>query len=431
MYSLKKLKNGTTLITVPIKGTEATTVLCMFPIGSRYEDDHIAGSSHFIEHLMFKGTPKRPTAAEITRLLDSVGAQYNAFTSKEYTSYYIKIAGTKQEVAFDVLSDMIFNSEFKPEEVEKEKGAIVEELRMYKDNPLMDIEDVFENIMFDSHPLGRDIGGSEDTVRGVSRQELYEFYQKHYSAKNMVLVVAGAIDKKRMKKFIHYFAEQVSPKNATTPAFYKKNLNIFSWPKEKIELVHRVAVKEKKVDQCQVMLGFPAAKMYHPDAVATSLLATILGGGMSSRLFTEVREKRGLAYMINASTTKYRDAGILYVRTGIDPARLTEALKVIREELNKIAVHGVTEHELRDAQNYLIGHMALELEDSFNQANWFAEKFLFAPKIETYDSLVKKINKVTVKQVNRLARELIKFDQMRVGAIGPFTKDAFLGMLEI
>jgi predicted Zn-dependent peptidase len=190
-------------------------------------------------------------------------------------------------------------------------------------------------------------------------------------------------------------------------------------------------VKEKKVDQCQVMLGFPAAKMYHPDAVATSLLATILGGGMSSRLFTEVREKRGLAYMINASTTKYRDAGILYVRTGIDPARLTEALKVIREELNKIAVHGVTEHELRDAQNYLIGHMALELEDSFNQANWFAEKFLFAPKIETYDSLVKKINKVTVKQVNRLARELIKFDQMRVGAIGPFTKDAFLGMLEI
>jgi predicted Zn-dependent peptidase len=379
---------------------------------------------------MFKGTTKRPTSAEITRLLDSVGAQYNAFTSKEFTSYYVKIAGIEQEIAFDVLSDMISNSEFKPEEVEKEKGAIVEELRMYKDNPLMDIEEVFENVMFEDHPLGRDIGGSEDTVRGVSRQELFEFYQKHYSAKNMVLVVAGAIDAKRMKKFLAYFAEQPSPKKATTPLYYKKHLHPFLWPKEKLELAHRVNVKEKKVDQCQVMLGFPSVKMYHPDSIATDVLATILGGGMSSRLFTEVREKRGLAYMVNASTTKYRDTGVIYVRAGIDPSRLQEALQVIRDELHKIAEHGVTEIELKDAQNFLIGHMALELEDSFNQANWFAEKYLFAPKIETYDQVVKKVKQVKLHQINRLARHLFKTEDMRVAAIGPFTKDQFLGMLQ-
>jgi predicted Zn-dependent peptidase len=430
MHHLSKLKNGTTLITVPIKGTAATTILCMFPIGSRYEEDHIAGSSHFIEHLMFKGTLKRPTSAEITRILDSVGAQYNAFTSKEFTSYYVKIASIKQEVAFDVLSDMISNSEFKPEEVEKEKGAIIEELRMYKDNPLMDIEEVFENVMFANHPLGRDIGGSEDTVRGVSRQELFEFFQKHYSAKNMVLVVAGAINKKRMKKFLAYFADHTAPKNATTPDYYKKYLNPFTWPKEKLELAHRVNVKEKKVDQCQIMLGFPSVKMFHPDSVAIDLLATILGGGMSSRLFTEVREKRGLAYMVSASTTKYRDAGIVYVRAGIDPSRLTEAMKVIQDELHKISERGVTELELKNAQNYLIGHMALELEDSFSQANWFAEKQLFAPKIETYDHVVKKIKKVTLQQVNRLTKRLFKSEEMRVGAIGPFTKDQFLNMIE-
>ena len=294
----------------------------------------------------------------------------------------------------------------------------------------MDIEEVFENILFVNHPLGRDIGGSEETVRGVSRQELFEFYRKHYSAKNMVLVVAGAIDPKRMKKFLAYFADHTAPKNATTPAYYKKHLNPFIWPKDKLELAHRVQVKEKKVDQCQVMLGFPSVKMYHPDSSATDLLATILGGGMSSRLFTEVREKRGLAYMVNASTTKYRDVGVLYIRAGIDPSRLPEALKVIQDELHKMSEQGVTERELTDAQNYLIGHMALELEDSFSQANWFAEKQLFAPRIETYEQVVKKIKKVTLQHINRLAKQAFKTHEMRVGAIGPFTKDEFLSMMK-
>lgn len=429
MYNIKKLKNGTTLITVPIKGTEATTVLCMFPVGSRYETEKISGASHFVEHLMFKGTTKRPTSQEITRTLDAVGAQYNAFTAKEYTGYYVKIAGKKQEVAFDILSDIIFNSQFKIDEVEKEKGAIVEELRMYNDNPLMDIDDIFECLLFKGNELGWHIGGTEETVRGVSRDELWEYYQKHYSAKNMVLVIAGDVEKKKMGKMADYFASQPSPEGATGLSYYKKEFTPFALPVAKRPLVDRVVVKEKKVDQTQLILGFPGLRHNHPDRFAAGVLAAILGGGMSSRLFSEVREKRGLAYMVRALTTAYRDTGVLYIKAGLDPARLPEAVKVINEELQKITEEPVLEKELEDAKNYLIGHMALDLEDSFNQASWYAEKFLFAPKIETYEQVVKQVKKVTVKQVQRVAKELIKFDQMYLAAIGSFTKEAFLKIL--
>lgn len=428
MYRLSKLKNGITLITVPVKGTSATTVLCMFPVGSRYEDQKISGVSHFVEHMLFKGTEKRPNSQEITLTFDAVGAQYNAFTSKEYTGYYVKIAGSKQALAFDILSDMIFHSTFKAEEVEKEKGAIVEELRMYKDNPLMDIDDTFESLLFDGNPLGWNIGGSEESVRGVSRDEMWEHYQRHYSPKTMALVVAGAIDQKKLKKFVQNFAEKQAPKNATSPSFYKNSYIPFKLAGKK-SLADRVAVKEKKVDQAQLMLGFPALPHNHPDRYALAVLTTVLGGGMSSRLFSEVREKRGLAYMVKCDATSYRDTGLVIVKAGLDPARIGEAVKVIRQELQKIVDEPISDKELVNARNYLTGHIALQLEDSFNEANWFAEKFLFAKKMETYEEMGRQLKKVTVKAVQKVAKDLINFDEMRVAAIGPFAKEKLLGML--
>lgn len=425
MYHLSKLNNGITLITVPIKGTSATTVLCMFPVGSRYEDQKISGVSHFVEHMLFKGTEKRPNSQEITRTFDAVGAQYNAFTSKEYTGYYVKIAGGKQALAFDVLSDMIFHSTFKDEEVEKEKGAIVEELRMYKDNPLMDIDDTFESILFEGNSLGWNIGGSEETVRGVSRDELWDHYQRHYSPKTMALVVAGAIDQKRLKKFVKNFADKQAPKNATSLAYYKTSYPPFKLPSKK-SLAERVVVKDKKVDQAQLMLGFPALPHNHPDRYALAVLTTVLGGGMSSRLFSEVREKRGLAYMVKCDATSYRDTGLMVVKAGLDPARLSEAVKIIRQELQKIVSEPISEKELVDARNYLTGHVALQLEDSFNEANWFAEKFLFAKKIETFDEMSRQLKKVTVKAVQKVAKNIINFDEMRIAAIGSFTKEKLL-----
>lgn len=428
MYHLSKLKNGITLITVPVKGTSATTVLCMFPVGSRYEDHKISGVSHFVEHMLFKGTEKRPTSQEITRTFDAVGAQYNAFTSKEYTGYYVKIAQGKQALAFDILSDMIFHSTFKHEEVEKEKGAIVEELRMYKDNPLMDIDDTFETLLFDGNPLGWNIGGTEDTVRGVSRDELWDHYQRHYSPQTMALVVAGAIDQKRLKKFVAHFSQKQAPKNATKPTYYKTQYPPFKLGAKK-PLFDRVAVKEKKVDQAQLILGFPALPHNHPDRYALAILTTVLGGGMSSRLFSEVREKRGLAYMVKCDATSYRDTGLMAVKAGLDPARIAEAIKVVREELKKIVEEPISEKELSDARNYLTGHIALQLEDSFNEANWYAEKFLFAKKMETFDEMNKQLKKVTVKAVQKVAKNLIDFDEMRLAAIGPFTKEKLIEWL--
>jgi predicted Zn-dependent peptidase len=301
MYHVSKLKNGITLITVPIKGTKATTVLAMFPVGSRYETAKMSGCSHFVEHLMFKGTVKRPTTLDISRALDSYGSQYNAFTSKEYTGYYIKIAGNKQAVAYDILSDMLYNSQFVKEEVEKEKGAIVEELRMYKDNPLMDIENIFETLLFGETPLGREIGGTEATVRGVSREELWEYYQQHYSPKNMVVVIAGDIDRKKLATILpKTFEAKLPPKGAFGFSYYKKDFEKIGYFKKKVPLADRVFVKQKKVDQSQLMLGFPGLAYNDKREDVLDVLSTILGGAMSSRLFIEVRERRGLAYMIRS-----------------------------------------------------------------------------------------------------------------------------------
>jgi predicted Zn-dependent peptidase len=243
MYKKSKLKNGINLITVPVAGTKATTVLAMFPVGSRYETKKLNGASHFVEHMLFKGTQKRPAAIDISRDLEAAGADYNAFTNKDYTGYYVKIDGKKQEIAYDILSDMIYNSKIVASEVKKEKGAIVEELRMRNDNPLMAIDALFEMVLFGkNHPLGWDVGGSEKTVRLVSRRELWQYYHQHYSPKNMVLVVAGDVEKKKLKKLVSYFGSQKAPGKAHPLAFYKnKGLKKLVWPLKHPPLVSGLA----------------------------------------------------------------------------------------------------------------------------------------------------------------------------------------------
>lgn len=429
MYSISKLKNDITLIRVPVKGTKSVTVLAMFPVGSRYEEKRLSGISHFVEHVMFKGTVKHPTTLDISRALDAVGAQYNAFTSKEYTGYYIKIMGKKQEIAYELLSDMLFNSQFKEEEVEKEKGPIVEELRMYRDNPLMDIEDIFEQLLFGDNPLGWSIGGSDESVRGMTRDDLWNYYQRHYSPKNMVLVVAGDVEKNKTKSLLKYFGEQRAPDEATDLMFYKKNLKKVDEFLQNKSIAERIRVKEKQVDQSQVIFGFPGLKTAHPNRFTLSVLSTILGGGMSSRLFIEVRERRGLAYMVRSSSSSYRDVGTFYIQAGLDPARLAQAAKVIKEELLRMKEELVSDKELEDAQNNIAGNLALQMEDSHTQANWYGEKFLFAPKIETYEQVVQSLKEVTAREIKNLAQKLFDFDQLRIAAIGPFNKERFLNSI--
>ncbi len=423
-----------TLIKAPVSGSKALTIMAMFPVGSRYEDKEISGASHFVEHMLFKGTQKRPTHLEISRELDAFGAEYNAFTSKDYTGYYIKTGEVNMEKAFDWLSDIIFNSKIEAEEVEKEKGAIVEELRMYEDNPLMAVENLFERIMFgDNHPLGWDVGGTPESVRGISREQLWHYYQNYYFPKNMVLVVAGNINEVKLKKCLRPFEAGENRSNlvkAEADSKLKDKFKKFAWDKKVLPLENRLMVSERKVDQAQVILGFPGLNYNDKDRFALSVLLNILGGGMSSRLFVEVREKKGMAYMVSAGTSVFRDVGVATISAGLDPSRLADAIKVIKSELVKIQQEKVSPKELFDSKNNIAGRTELTMENSSSQAQWFAKQFWFADKVQTYEQLTKKIKEVTISDVQRLAKKIFDFDQMRMAVVGPMSKEKILGLLK-
>lgn len=426
MYKVSKLKNGITLIKVPVAGSKAVTIMAMFPVGSRYEHKKISGVSHFVEHMLFKGTKKRPTHLEISRELDAIGAEYNAFTSKDYTGYYVRTGEINTEQAFDWLADIIFNSKLDADEIAKEKGVIVEELRMYEDNPLMAVDNLFERAIFGDHPLGWDIGGTPESVRGLSRKDLWNYYQNFYLPGNMVLVVAGNINNKKLAKSLRYF-ENNKKNNKNN---LKNDFNKFTWPKNILPLENRVLVSEKKLDQAQVIIGFPGLHHNDPDRYTSSVLLNILGGGMSSRLFVEVREKRGLAYRINAGGGPFRDVGITTIQAGLDPSRLGDAFKVIQNELVKIKEKSVSAKELADAKNNIAGHTELSMENSGIQAQWFANQFWFADKIETYEQVTNKIKKVTAAEVKKLAKKLFDLNQMRVAVIGPMSKEKVLTLIK-
>lgn len=430
MYKLSKLTNGITLITVPVQGTIATTALALFPIGSRFETPELSGAAHFLEHMLFKGTAKRPIAQDISKALDAVGADYNAYTYKDYTGYYIKIEQSKQELAFDMLADMIFSSVIDAAELEREKGAIIEELRMYQDNPAMAIDLLADKLVFGKNSLGWSIAGTEKTVMGMTRANLLAFYHRHYAPHNMVLVVAGNIaPNNKLKKFVRYFEVEKQVKNATNPAFYKKNITAFSWPNKNIPLADRVLVEKRAVDQAQVILNFPGLPTAHPDRYAQSILLNILGGGMSSRLFTEVREKRGLAYSISATQAGFVDTGVCSINAGLNPKRLAEAMAVIHAEVIKISSKLVTDEELANAKNSSAGRKALAMEDSSTQADWYAKEYIFEKRIMTPEQALKKLRAVTKQDVLRVAKQIFKWPHLRLAVIGPFEKNKVLEML--
>ncbi|MEK7681186.1 MAG: pitrilysin family protein [Patescibacteria group bacterium] len=429
-YNEFDLKNGIHVITVPTHGTKAVTVMAMFPVGSRYENKKLSGASHFVEHMMFKGTERRPTYLDISRELDSVGAEYNAFTSKDFTGYYIKINTSQMNKAFSMLSDMIFNSKLEEKEVEKEKGVICEEIKMYDDNPTMAVDNLFDFAMFGDHPLGWDVAGTKDTVIGLSRQELNDYYKKYYIPGNMVLAVAGNFDENELKKSLEFFENAERDSGANRTRELTGNFEKFEWQAGDLEPEKRTQVSERKLDQAHVILGFPGLPYDHPDRSAASVLLNILGGGMSSRLFVEVREKRGLAYMVHAGGSSFREVGQAVVQAGLDPSRLGDAFKVIRQELEKISTEPVTAKELENSKNFIAGHMALGMEDSSAQAQWFVKQFLFFKKMETYEDVIEEIKKVKIEDVQKLAQRFFKFNQMRIAVISPLSKEKILSMLK-
>lgn len=422
MYKKTKFSNGLRLITIPQKSTKAITVFVLFAVGSRYETKDINGVSHFIEHLMFKGTKKRPTTLDISKALDSVGAEYNAATAKDWTGYYVKIDSKKVELALDVLSDMLYNSKFEAKEINKERGVIIEEINMYQDNPLMYIEDVLEQLMYKGSTLGWEIAGPKKIIRQIPKSKILNYKNKFYAPQNTVIAVAGNINSKidgLIKKFF-----QTEKQNNQPKIKFKK----FKFSQQQ----PRVLIKYKNTAQVQLAFGFPGYSYDDPKVYAAYLLTIALGGNMSSRLFISVREKRGLAYFVRCYPNIYQDTGNLIIQSGLDKARIDQAIKVILSELKKVKNQGLSATELKKAKEYLRGKVVLTLENTSNLADWYAKQELLEEKILTPEQKLKKFDQVTLQDIKQVANEAFQYNSINLALIGPYKDDKkFLKMLSL
>lgn len=414
-----KLENGLRVISAPLKNTKAVSLLVLVGTGSRYEEKANNGIAHFLEHMFFKGTNKRPTTLDIARELDSVGASYNAFTGEEYTGFFIRAESSHFDLALDILSDMLFNSKFEEIEITKEKGVILEEINMIKDLPQAYVEYVAKELLWGDEPLGRMITGLPETVSKFNRETFTSFYENFYQPQKMIVAVAGNISDNILTKIEKAF---VFKDHQDIPSYEKAN-DEQTKPALKIEF--------KKTDQAHFILGFRALKFSDPRREILKVLNNVMGGAMSSRLFTEVREKRGLCYYISSDFEEYRDTGFWAASAGVDIKRIDEALKVILEEFSKIKSREILAEELKRAKENLKGRMYLGLEESLNVAQSLAEEEMFLGKIKDPDEIAKEIDKVSQEEIQNLAHDIMKPEKLNLAMVGPFEeKERFEKILD-
>lgn len=407
------LKNGLQVIIVPVQEVESATTMVMVGAGSRYEEKTNNGISHFLEHMAFKGTKKRPTALEIASLIDGIGAESNAFTGKEYTGYYIKSSSEHIELSLDILSDMLKNLLLDKNEIDRERGVILEELNLYEDTPARKIGDIFENLLYGDTPMGWDVGGEKDIIKKITRENFLSYMKKFYSASNMVVVVAGKVDMQKTKKIIE---EYFIPLSSYTIEGFSKVTDHQTKP--------AVFIKHKKTEQTHFALGVRTVGLPHEkDRYSLSVLSAILGGGMSSRLFSEIREKRGLAYYVRSFSESYIDCGYLASFAGVDSKRVDEAIQVVVEEYHKVAQKKeIQGEEVKKAKEYLKGHFILDLEDTRSVATYYASQLILEKKLENPTEVIAKIEAVTPEQVASVAKKYLKVEGLSLAVIGDFSE---------
>lgn len=417
-YKKTTLSNGLRIITAPMKNTQTVTVLVMVGVGSRYESEKEAGLSHFIEHMFFKGTQKRPETLSIAEELDSVGGEYNAFTWKDKTGYYAKVDAKHFMTALDVVSDIYLHSKLDEKEIEKERGTIIQEINMYEDMPMRTIHDVFEELLYDGNSLGRIIVGSKKNISSFQRKDFVDYMNRFYVANDTVVVIAGIFDeKKALAETKKYFAEM---KKGEKPGFKKIS------EKQKNP---QVKIKYKKTDQTHLVLGARAYDYNHKDRFALALLSVILGGNMSSRLFMEVREKRGLAYRVSTGVESYVDCGYIATAAGIEHKNLELVVKTILHEYEMISSQKVEEKELQKAKDFVKGKAVMGLESSDEVAAFFIDQEIQKGKIETLEQIFQQIDKVSADDIRRVAKDIFKKDKMNLAVIGPHKNEEKLKKL--
>lgn len=391
-----------------MKGTETVTVVVLIGVGSRFESEKEAGISHFIEHMFFKGTKKRPTTLDISSELDAIGGEFNAFTSEDKTGYFAKVDAKHLETALDVIADIYLNSKIEEKEIKKESGTILQELNMYEDMPISNVGDIFKNLLYGGNPLGREIIGYKKTVSSFKRKDIVRYMKKFYMANDTVVAVAGKFDeKKTISRIKGYFSEMKKKKK---PKFIEVS--------EK-QSIPQTRVKFKKTDQTHFILGVRGYDWNHKDRFALSLLSIILGGNMSSRLFIEVREKRGLAYYVRTGVDSFKDTGYLATQAGVEHKNLELAIKTILDGYRKIKMEKVSETELKKAKSYIKAKSVMGMEASDEVAMFLVGQEISKNKILTIRKMFSLIDKVSSDDILRVAKDVFDKRKLNLAVIGP------------
>ena len=417
-YQKYTLSNGLRIVLAPMHDTETATVIVMTGVGSRYETEKENGLAHFLEHMFFKGTKKRPDTHTISKELDAIGAEYNAYTAKDHTAYYAKVEAHHWDTALDVVSDLFLNAKLEKAEIDRERGTILQEINMYEDMPQRRVGEHFEKLLYGAHPLGREILGPKDNIKSFMRGDFIKYLNRGYTAENVVVGVAGKIDPKKVKRAIKkHFAHIRTGKR---PVFKKI--------KEQ-QVQPEINLHHKKTDQTHLIVGVRAYGMFHKERFVLAVLSTILGGGMSSRLWIEVRERRGLAYNVSTSVDTYHDAGYLATQCGVEHENVEKTLIVILEQYRKITTELCGEEELRKAKEYMKGHFALGMEGSDDIVGYLVTQEVLRHKIMLPKERVKMIERVTAHDIRRVARDIFRNKKLNLAVIGPHTSKASLSRI--
>ncbi len=420
-FEMITLKNGLRIILIPRADQVATTVLVLVAAGSKYEKKPINGISHFLEHLCFKGTTRRPKSIDISIELDRIGARHNAFTSQEYTGYWAKAQAHQSEKILDIVSDLYLHPTFPAAEIEKEKGVIIEELNMYEDLPNRKVHDVFHELLYGDQPAGWDVGGTKEVIRRLTRQEIVDYRAAHYVASSTLVVIAGGFSKAKLLPLIKKNFEPIPIGTAQGKA-----------PVREAQVKPMVKVHYKKSDQTHIVLGVRAFNMYDERQYALELLGDILGGSMASRLFQKLREELGSAYYVRAGSDLMTDHGYFAVGAGIGHEKLEESLRAILAEMRDLARGGITDEEVSRAKEHLAGSTLISLETSDDLANFYGAQEILKQPVMTPEQVIAKINAVSKDEVTAVARTIFKNEGLNLAAVGPYRDGlAFEKLLKI
>jgi len=403
-----KLKNGLRVILVPEKTAKTAAIFVLVGVGSKYETKALNGISHFLEHLFFKGTKKRPTALKIAETLDRVGGSYNAFTSKEMTGYWAKVSSEHLDLALDFVSDIFLNSKLEQKEIAKEKGVILEEINMYLDSPRQYVGELWEDVLYGDQPAGRDTIGTKENILKFKKNDFVNYLKNNYSSKNTIICAAGKFFEKQLLAQIKNKFKGM----AISPAPLKSGVI-------ERQTTPQVLLRFKQTDQTHLCLGFRGFGLNSEKRFVQEVLSVLLGGNMSSRMFSVVREKSGLAYYVHTSSEDYTDSGYLVTQAGVPNLKTKEAIVLMLKEYSKLKTTDISKEELKKAKDYINGSMVLGLESSDKLASFFASQEILENKILTPSEIKAIINKISPSDLKNIAKEIFTKQNLNLALIGP------------